>query len=228
MAGVYRTQTAVPFEAFLNLIPSNSFQLALESDVTGELVFPAEAHFMVAREMRGVRLAMEGQWVGWSAVANLQYDLVNPTLGSPDPVMELILSEYGLTDLSVLGQSQADRRQGFVDTFGGGLRADIDAGAWMVMLRSFYASRAVPDAWVHPGSLDFSSMDNRVGIRRRFKSGLDLGLSFGWYIVPDRNVRDSTASYLSDPDKGHILPSGNGDYHLNLWSTGLSVVFRLP
>jgi hypothetical protein len=142
--------------------------------------------------------------------------------------MELILSENGLTDLSALGQSQTDRHSGFMDTYGGGLRADIDAGAWSVMFRSYYSSRATPDAWVHPGNLDFQSMDNRWGVRRRFKGGVDLGFSFGWYFIPDLNIRDSAASYFTDPDEGPVLPSGNGDYHLNLWSTGLNLVVRLP
>ncbi len=227
LAGSYRTVTRFPMTADLDLLPSNEFTLLLESDIEGEMVMPPEAHGMVARDMGRFRLAAEGQWIGWSHAASTSFELVNPELGSRDAVMEAVLVGYGLTDVSDLGRTQMDRNVGYVDTYGGGLRLDMDAGKTEWMVRSFYSSRATPDAWVHPGNLDFASLDNRVGVTLRTDVGLDVGLSLGWYYVPDLVNLNSKASFLADPEEGPVMPSGNGLYTLDLYSAGVNLVYRI-
>lgn len=226
LAAAYRTESRIPMKAGLELIPSNSFNLSLESGVEGELVTPPEIHLMVARGGGPVRVALEGQWIGWSRTASSEFDLVAPELGSPDATMEAILVGYGLTDLSLLGHTQTDRNVGYEDTRGGGIRLDYEAGRAVWMARSFYSTHATPDGWVHPGNLDFASLDNRLGVRVRAGGGLELGLSAAWYYFPERVVTSSKASFTTDPDDGPVLPSGNGEYRLKLHTAGLSAVYR--
>ena len=227
VAGSYRTLTRIPVSGTLDLVPSNSFTLTLESGLEGEILMPPSFDAMVGRELGNARVAVEGQWVGWSQVSVMAFELIEPELGSRDPVMEAILEGYGLSDVSQLGQTQADRISGYEDSVGAGIRVDYDADRTYWMMRSFYGHRAVPDAWAHPGNMDFSSLDTRVGAGIRTDMGLDVGLSAGWYHTPKRVITTSKASFLTDPEDGPVLPSGNGTYDLQLFSVGLNLVYRL-
>lgn len=228
LAASVRTLCRIPVTGDVDLIPSNAFTLNLDSGVEGEILTPPEVQVMAGRDAGPVRIAMEGHWIGWKQASVMEFEMVDPTLGSRDPAIEAILNGYGLTDLGQMVQTQTDRVLGYEDSLGFGLRVDHDGERLFWMARSMYTQRATPDQWVHPANVDFAVVDSRVGAGIHTRTGIDFAVSAGWYYTPPRTITTSTASLTAEPDEGPAYPSGNGTYALKLGSIGLSVVARLP
>jgi hypothetical protein len=224
--GAWRSSVRVPVVGDVSLVPSSAFELQIDGEVRGDLIYPAELHGALTVPLGPVRATAELAWVGWSAASERAMVVEDTSITSGDAVLEAMLSSYGLDEPEALGKINSLGATGYRNTLGGGGRLVWQDGAWGALVGANYAPASVPDAWVHPGSVDFDSIDLRAGIRRRLWRGVELGLSGAWVAAQDRHIENSEASFLADPSEAPVVPPSNGVYKVGLWRAGLSLIYR--
>ncbi len=225
--GSYRSQINTTVQGKVLMRPSNVLNLVLEGELQGEVIIPMEAQYSITLPLGSFSLTAEGSWVDWSATSEISATVENMTVVSEDPEFLQLLEYYGLTEPELLGSTQSVGVNGYRDTFPLGARLSWSNSSLDITAGFMFAPNATPDEWVHPGNLDFQSIDYYAGVLQTINNNLSLGYSAAYFDIQDREITNSISNLTATAGTAPSVPSGNGSYSLGLWRVGLSVLYRL-
>ena len=225
--GSYRSQITSTLDGTVLLRPSNTFNLYLTGDLTGEVVIPMELQASVSVPVGALNFTAEANWVNWSATSQTSATIANIVPSSENHEFLTLLESYGLTDPELYGSTQSVGVNGFSDTFAFGGRVRWSHSVVEVVAGAMFAPNATPDEWAHPGNIDFQSIDYYAGLLHSISNALTLGYSAAYIDVQDREITTSMASFTAPASSAPIVPSGNGNYSLDLLRIGLSIIYKL-
>lgn len=227
IAGRAPTMAQVPGNVALE--PSQYLDVQLTSTVTTELNMPASVFLSGALPLGKATLDLELMWIGWSILAESEIQVDDIDVGSSDPTFQALLEGYGLDEATFLDNvSKATAVTAMHDTWNPGASVWLPVGE-AVLLRTgiWLAPAAVPSTHVHPGNLDFTTVDLRAAAAWTPQPWLTLGLGLDGFVVPDRQIDDSLYRLQDKDSAGVALPSANGTYELALARAGLTLLVRL-
>jgi Outer membrane protein transport protein (OMPP1/FadL/TodX) len=219
-----RTPLWLRMDGPVSLTPSTSLSLVVEAQASTALTLPAAVFLGAELPVGRATLLPELSVIGWSSLATIETAVSEIRVTSPDAVMEGIIASYGVNEADLFDSlSSSSAPTGMRDVVNAGLTAAFPAGEQAELrLGAAYLPAAVPEGYVHPSNLDFSSVDLRAGLRRPLAGAWEMLLSFDAYLSPARVVDDSLHA-LSGSRSGALIPSADGTYSLVLLRAGLSL-----
>jgi long-subunit fatty acid transport protein len=224
----WRTTMSGPVQ----LVPSNVLTTQIDGNVEIELGVPA--HLLLASRVqvhdRWI-LIPEVEWVGWAPSSRATATVSGLQLTSSDPLLNSVLGASGLSEADFLASSEGtqDNDLQWHDVFNGSMQVlYLPAEAWEVRGGLGLAPGAVPDQWVTPANLDFTSIVVSAGARWWPAPALGVALSGQRYQTVTRTITTSPYSMTDPPEGLGIFPSGNGRYALSLWRVGLGLQLMIP
>lgn len=212
----------------LELVLSHDLPLTITADVTTDFPFPAAAFLSALMPAGRADLLVEINWVGWSSMSSYQSHVQGFEITSEDEVMQGILESYGVTEAEFLESAgEAVVTTGMRDTVnvGGAVIVPL-SDAWEARGGIWSFPSAFPDAYVHPSNMDFGAVDLRAAASWTPRPRWTLGLTGDLFLTQDRDVTDSLHDWIDPGPGGSVAPSGNGEYALDLYRLGLTVIFR--
>jgi len=224
----YRTPMDARVEGPLSLVPSNSLAMELTATAETVLPMPGAAFLAVDLPVGPCRVIPELWWIGWGRYYAYQTELSDIEISSDDAYMQSLLESYGLTEADFLqGASEAVSTSGMHDTWVVGLSGQVPVGQkWQGRLGAWTMPGAVPDETVHPGNLDFNSLDLRAALAWSPVEQITLGLGADVYYSPPRVITTSLHSQVDPQPPGALVPSGNGTYKLFLGRAGGTLIIN--
>lgn len=210
----------------LTMVPSTSLEMELQAEVTTDMPLPPSVQAAMDFTVGRVRLVPELTWIGWSSMYEYGSDLDDLEIASHDEAMQSILESYELDEADFLeGAKEAQSLTGMRDVWSPGVSVFVPlTDGWSSRLGAWWAPAAFPDEAVHPGNMDFATLDLRAALAWEASEEVTVGFSGDWFHSPERRINDSEHS-LSDPDEpGSLVPSGDGEYKLALARLGVTLV----
>jgi len=210
----------------MRLQPSKVFNLALEAEMEVDWRTPFELQMGLSVPVGPVDFHFHGEFVAWGAVSAIDATLRNPRVVSPDPLMETLLEENGLSDASALGGLESSADRGMHNVFAAGLMLSwAPQETLRFLVGAHYSPSAISLEWVSPANQDLGGLDYRSGLLWQASNVWELGWSADIFQVFPREVTQS----VSDPRNLNGLPttpSANGLYTLSVQRVGLSARAR--
>lgn len=221
----WRTPMVATVQGPVSVVPSDYLEIELQAEATTQLVIPPMAILGLDIPVGGLRLCPEASWIGWSSYYSFESELDELELGSDSDAVHELLDAYGLTKAEFLeSASQAISTTGMHDVFNLGLSAWVPLGEQLdTRLGAWWLPSAIPDETVHPGNLDFDSLDLRAALAWTPRPWVRLGFGADWYWSPARVISTSAHTQVGAEPPGALLPSGNGTYAIFLGRLGLTV-----
>ena len=116
---------------------------------------------------------------------------------------------------------------GHGSTLHGGGTIDVPVGdEWVVRTGAFYSPTTLPAEAMHASIVDFTVLDLRLGAAYTPFEWLTAALSVDHYLIPDRDISNSSLSLSNSGESGRVLPSGNGLYTMDATRFGLTLITR--
>ena len=167
-------------------------------------------------------------WVDWSPLETIAIELGALEISGEGSTAEALIVQSGINDsgltdmrLSILNDL------GHGSTVHGGGTVDIPVGPeWVVRTGVFYSPSTLPAEAMHASIVDFAVLDLRLAAAFTPAEWLTAAVSADYYVIPDRDITDSSLSLSNSADSGRVLPSGNGLYSMNAARVGLTLITR--
>ena len=106
------------------------------------------------------------------------------------------------------------------------LQTFISVSEWVVRTGVFYSPSTLPAEAMHASIVDFAVLDLRLAAAFTPAEWLTAAVSADYYVIPDRDITNSSLSLSNGADSGRVLPSGNGLYSMNAARVGLTLITR--
>ena len=224
----YRSPMRVPMDGEVSLTPSDALGLAIDGEASGTMQFARELELGVVLPLGKTRLSLMAGWVDWSPLETIAIELGALEISGEGSTAEALIvqsgiNNSGLTDmrLSILNDL------GHGSTVHGGGTVDIPVGSeWVVRTGVFYSPSTLPAEAMHASIVDFAVLDLRLAAAFTPAEWLTAAVSADYYVIPDRDITNSSLSLSNGADSGRVLPSGNGLYSMNAARVGLTLITR--
>lgn len=224
----YRSPTRTTIHGPLELVPSNDLNMALEGVLTGEFAFPPEAFLAAAIPIGPAELDLEGGWIGWSSMATVHQQADDVSIVTDDPVLDALLSSYGLDDPALLGSIETEGVFGLGDMFTASVAARYPvAPDWRLLTGLYVAQPAIASDYMAPGNFDYLTLDGRMVACWQPYERATLALAGDWIHYNNRTINDSVYAWDNTPDEGPALPNTDGTYWFRMFRVGLTVLLEL-
>ncbi len=213
-------------------IPSSDLSVVIDGTLTSTLHVPQEAWFHALWRLDRLGLSVELGWVDWSANRWITTETTDLTISGTDDDLDALFTLYGINEpeavLDGVKEGLSDKGMHDVFSVGVGMRHPVFSERAEVRVALTAANAATESAYVHPGNLDFATLDTRAALLWDALDWLDVGVGTDLYLCPTRVVEDSILAVDNEPSLGASQPSGNGTYSLLMLRSGLSLIFRRP
>ena len=224
----YRSPMRVPMDGEVSLKPSDALGLTIDGEASGTMQFARELELGVVLPLGKTRLSLMAGWVDWSPLETIAIELGALEISGEGSTAEALIvqsgiNNSGLTDmrLSILNDL------GHGSTVHGGGTVDIPVGSeWVVRTGVFYSPSTLPAEAMHASIVDFAVLDLRLAAAFTPAEWLTAAVSADYYVIPDRDITNSSLSLSNGADSGRVLPSGNGLYSMNAARVGLTLITR--
>lgn len=209
--------------------PSRDLNLTIEGDVEAWITFPTNVFLSGTIPVGPVTFVPEVAWLRWSESAENTSLVHDFRITSDDPFFDKLLESYGVSEAEFLEKGEPMVQDlAFTDAVNFGLVTRIAVSdAIEARVGAVHQPGVVPDPVVHPGNLDFTATDLKLGLRVSPNERIQLGGSFDYLWTPDRRIDDSVMSLTNPQSSGRVFPSGNGDYEIDLMRIGVTAAYSL-
>ena len=232
LALAWRSGTQLKAIGPVTTFPSSDLSVAIVGTLTSTLHVPQEVWLHALWEMDRLGFGAELGWVDWSANRWITTETDGLTITGTDADLDALFGLYGINEPEAVlaGVKEGVSDKGLEDVFslGVSLRHPVLDERGEVRVALTAANAATASTHVHPGNIDFATLDTRVGMLYGFTDWLDVAGGLDLYLCPTRVIEDSVFAVDSDPGLGVAQPSGNGTYSLLMVRGGLSLIFRRP
>jgi len=224
----YRSPMRVPMDGTVSLSPSDSLGLAIDGDAHGAMQFAREVEVGLVLPLGKTRLSLMAGWVDWSPLKTIEVDLGGLQVSGEQATAESLIVQSGINDSGLTDMTLSILNDlGNGSTFHGGGTIDVPIGEdWVVRTGAFYSPTTLPSEAMHASIVDFTVVDLRLGAAYTPVEWLTAALSADYYLIPDRDIDNSSLSLGNSADSGRVLPSGNGVYTMNAARFGLTLITR--
>ena len=224
----YRSPMRVPMDGTVSLSPSDSLGLAIDGDAHGAMQFARELELGVVVPIGKTRLSLMAGWVDWSPLETIAVELDGLKISGEEATTEALIVQSSINDsaltdlrLSILNDL------GHGSTIHGGGTLDVPVGEeWVLRTGVFYSPTTLPAEAMHASIVDFTVLDLRLGAAYTPVEWLTAALSVDHYLIPDRDISNSSLSLSNSGESGRVLPSGNGLYTMDATRFGLTLITR--
>ena len=225
----YRSPMRVTLKGDAEIIPSQLLKIGIAAQAQGAIQYAREFELGLVIPAGKQRIALTGGYVDWSPLATLDVGLSELKLTSTDETTNGLIVQSGINASGLLDQEiEIHNDLGHGGTVHGGIAVAVPLGErWLLRPGIFYAPSTLPSEGFNASIVDFNALDLRLATAFSPKDWLTLGVSVDHFIIPDRNISDSSLSLDNAASTGRVLPSANGRYQMSATRLGLTFIARL-
>ncbi len=224
----WRSSTRVPLEGRVRVVPIRDLTMVVEGPVTTDFALPAELWLSGRIPIKKTTIIPHAGWLSWGNGSRQVAHLPDLQITSESSTVVSIIESYGVDQDELLGSlSVQDTNTGLRDVWTGGLTVRYEAREDMIASAAVsYATAAFEQRFLHPGNVDWATIDLGAGIEYVITDHVSVGFGGNGILSVPREVDDSVYDLTNPSAEGTVLPNSNGRYVLGLYRGGATLILR--